>query len=111
MEEKSVFEILDFVLDPEKTHCISEGIVLDCTNVGTNISESVKRVLATQNGKNQIIHIHDAAVFSAYFGIPRDEVKRPSWDKLSFDEKVCKIKNDFSNFFSNGGYTSFTKIL
>lgn len=107
MEEKSVFEILDFVLDPEKTHCISEGIVLDCTNVGTNISESVKRVLATQNGKNQIIHIHDAAVFSAYFGTPKQDDKKLLWNKLSFCEKTTEVLN----VFSECGCISFTKIL
>ena len=107
MEEKSIFEILDFVVDPEKTHFTPKGIHFDCKNAGDNISESVENILATQKGEDKIIHIHDAAVFSAYFGLPKNEDKKLLWDKLSFSEKTSEILN----VFSNGSYTSFTKIL
>ena len=107
MEEKSIFEILDFVVDPEKTQFTSKGILFDCESADTGISESLEKILATQDDENQIIHIHDAAVFSAYFGIPKDEEKKLLWEKLSFSEKTSEILN----VFSNDSYTSFTKIL
>lgn len=111
MEEKSIFQVLDFVINPKLSRSTPKGIILHYEQADPCISEILNNVLASQDEENHIIHIHDAAVFSAYFGIPRDEGERPSWDKLSFDEKICKIKNDFSHFFSDGGYTSFTKIL
>ena len=107
MEGKSIFDILDFVVNTEKAHYTSKGILFDCKDADIGISESLEKILAKQDHENQTIHTHDAAVFSAYFGIPNDEEKRLLWDKLSFSEKTSEILN----VFSEGGYTSFTKIL
>ena len=107
MKDKSVLEILDFVINPEKAHSTPKGISLDYRHADPPILESLDRIVASQDEEIKIIHIHDAAVFSAYFGIPKNEEKRLLWEKLSFDEKICDIKN----VFSNGGSTSFTKIL
>ncbi len=107
MEGKSVFEILDFVLDPKKTHFKPKGIDFDYKNANIGILESREKILATQYEENQIISIHNAALFSAYYGMPRDEKRKTLWKGLSFSEKVAQIKNDLNAT----GSISFTKIL
>jgi len=106
MEEKSVFEILDFVVDHNKTKYTSEGILFHYESAEEHISKVVRRVLDLLN-KGQEISLHDAAIFSAYFGIPREKDNRKSWEILSLCEKISKILT----IFSYGYYTSFTKIL
>lgn len=106
MEEKTVFKILGFVLDPKKTEYTSEGILFHYESVGKNILKVIHHVLDLLK-KGQEINLHDSAIFSAYFGIPKDEEKKLLWEKLSFSEKT----SDILNVFSNGGYKSFTKIL
>lgn len=106
MEEKSVFEILDFVLDHEKTKYTSKGILFHYESAEESIHNVIRHVLDLLN-EGQEINLHDSAIFSAYFGIPREKEKRLSWEKLPFCEKVTNIRN----IFSEGRYTSFTKIL
>lgn len=106
MEQKSVFEILDFVIDHEKTKYTSKGILFHYESAEESISKVIRHVLDLLN-EEQEINLHDSAIFSAYFGIPREKGKRTSWEKLQFCEKVTDIRN----IFSEGSYTSFTKIL
>lgn len=104
MSKLSVFEVLDFIPDPKKSTTNAPGNVsFHYENLEECVIEAVNNIC----NQDQPIHIHDAAIFSAYYGIPRDEEKRISWEKLSFGGKVAQIMNDLSA----SGITSFTKLL
>lgn len=105
---ESVFEVLDFIPDPNKTLKDEKGDTwFDCKSLEPHILESIHRICKGDGEEGYLINLHDAAVFSAYFGVPKDKEKRLEWEKLSFSEKTANILN----VFSHGSYISFTKIL
>lgn len=104
--EKSVFEILDFMADREKAENTPEGVVLNYENAEPSIASILRQVITSLN-QNGEVGLHRVAIFSAYFGIPKDEEKRQLWGSLSFSEKVANIRNKLATT----GSISFTKIL
>lgn len=103
----SVFEIIDFKPDPKKITETDGSIWFDCNNLEEHVLKTVQKICQGDEENNFSISLHDAAVFSAYFGLPRDEKKKLQWDNMEFGTKVAEILN----ILSESGYISFTKIL
>ena len=108
MEGKSVFEILDFVGHPLRTKTNLNGEVsLILEGMNDHVRASYCNACPVlQDGDHQIL-IHDAAVLAAYFGLPKDQSKMLSWEKMEFNERVVEIMNTLSANHT----TSFTKLL
>jgi hypothetical protein len=103
--DKSVLEVLDFVLNPSR-------IGNDNDETSSKLCELEQFVYeVTQNNQNlnegTVIHLHEAAVFAAYYGVPRDSEIRAEWQTQTFSAKIARIKTRFCEL----KHTSFKRFL
>ncbi len=109
-EDRAMFDILNF--EPIENSKENNGkFPFDCTTVGKKdprILEIARKLCVCSNeGEQPSINLHEASVFAAHFGVPKDVIQRVKWKKMSWNEKVASIKNKLTE----SGTTSFTKIL
>lgn len=104
--DRSLFEVLEFTRNPQRSEVTKEGIWFNLTDAESYINEIIKNI-GSEIKNYDVIRMHEAAVFAAYFGLPADREILKEWGTLTFSEKVAYIKN----ILCAEKHTSFTKIL
>ncbi len=99
VEDKSVLEVLDFVISPRWTG--DENTPNLC-----GIEQLILEVSRNKYPNNETIHLHEAASFAAFFATPRDIEIRAEFETLTTAGKIAWIRN----VLNEKKCTSFTRF-
>jgi hypothetical protein len=108
-----LFEVIGFESNPTNEITLENGTkMFDCKKIqkeNTKVVDVAKKLCVCEEGKEEQLKIgvNDAALFSAYFGVPKKSSEKDRWEKSTLAEKVVIV----SNKIMQTPYRSFTKIL